>query len=61
MAKRRLPRGIKQQYAEQAVRLGITSKTVPELMHRWTSLEKRRTHKRERREGKQQIQEQEQG
>ena len=56
--KRRLPRGVKREFAQQAVNLGITSKTVDELMHRFISLEKRRTHKRERREGKKDLNDQ---
>lgn len=53
--KRRLPRGIKIEYAERAVELGITRKNSRQLLHLWLSDEKRRTHKRERREGKKQI------
>jgi hypothetical protein len=30
----------------------VTSRSVKGLLHLWTSQEKRRTHKRERREGK---------
>lgn len=52
MAKRRLPKDAKREYAERAIEYGMTRKTVDELLHRWVSKEKRRTHKRERREGR---------
>ena len=55
--KRRLPRGTNIEYAERAVEYGITSKPARRLQHLWISKEKRRTHKRERREAKQQIEE----
>jgi len=45
------------EYAERAVEQGITRKSAKRLLHIWTSNEKRRTHKRERREGKKQIRE----
>lgn len=56
--KRRLPRGTDIEYAKRAVAYGMTSKSPKELQHRWISKEKRRTHKRERREGRTQIEEQ---
>ena len=53
--KRRLPRGVRQEYAERAVGQGNTGKTAKELLHVWVSREKRRTHKRERREAKKEL------
>lgn len=50
--KRRIPKDARLEYAEQAVRLGITRKTAKQLQKTWISRDKRRTHKRERREGK---------
>jgi hypothetical protein len=55
--KRRLPRGTDLRYAQVAVTSGRTSKSATELQHRWISAEKRRTHKRERREGRRDIEE----
>lgn len=55
--KRRLPRGTDLYYAQRAIEYGMTSKTAKELQHRWISKEKRRTHKRERREGRRTIEE----
>ena len=55
--KRRLPRGVRREYAERAVAQGTTRKSVDQLLHLWVSREKRRTHKRERREGKRQARE----
>ena len=55
--KRRLPKGVNIEWAERAVREGTTRKTAKELQHLWVSREKRRTHKRERREGKRSLQE----
>lgn len=57
--KRRLPRGVRRQYAEHAVREGMTRKTADELLHLWVSRAKRETHKRERREGQREIRESE--
>lgn len=59
--KRRLPRGLRESYAQRAVEYGYTRKTAKELMHVWVSSEKRRTHKRERREGKIQIRKEAEG
>lgn len=50
--KRRLPKGVRRDWAVDAVRDGRTRKTAGQLLHLWVSAEKRRTHKRERREGK---------
>jgi hypothetical protein len=50
--KRRLRKGVRREWAVEAVRTGRTKKTVDQLLHLWISAEKRRTHKRERREGK---------
>jgi hypothetical protein len=55
MTKRRLPRGTDLRYAQAAVEQGRTSKTARALQHLWISKEKRRTHKRERREGRRMI------
>lgn len=55
MAKRRLPKGTDLKFAERAVAYGLTRKAPKELQHKWISKEKRRTHKRERREGKKAI------
>jgi hypothetical protein len=55
--KRRLPKGTDLRYATAAVKEGRTSKTAKQLQHLWISKEKRRTHKRERREGKREIEE----
>jgi hypothetical protein len=52
MTKRRLPRGVKLEYLDIAGRQGQLKKPKKELLHMWISKEKRRTHKRERREGK---------
>lgn len=50
--KRRLPKGTDLRYAELAAEQGLTRKPPKELQHKWISAEKRRTHKRERREGR---------
>lgn len=55
--KRRLPRGVRRWYAVRAVEEGRTRKSADELLHGWVSSEKRRTHKRERREGRRTTQE----
>lgn len=55
VAKRRLPRGLRREYAVRAVEQGLTNKTADQLMHLWISAEKRRTHKRERREGREEA------
>ena len=49
---RRLPKGV--EYAED----GPHGRPAAEIQHRWISAEKRRTHKRERREGQQEARDQ---
>jgi hypothetical protein len=46
MAKRRLPRGVENAHD------GPHGRPAAEILHRWISREKRRTHKRERREAR---------
>lgn len=55
MSKRRLPRGLSPELAERAYREGWSKKKPKELLHLWVSKEKRRTHKRERREAKKEL------
>lgn len=55
MSRRRLPKGTDLRYAEWAVAQGMTRKSAKAFQHVWIASEKRRTHKRERREGRAQT------
>lgn len=53
--KRRIPKDAKLEYAERAVEFGTSKKRPKDLQKKWISQAKRRTHKRERREAKKDI------